>query len=344
LAAALPQQYQTACVNGYKPPAPEVFVSARSPLAGCAMSVGSAGHSRSLRRLPIGFASVLDQDDKHPRLFSLINIDQLAANRYASCALEGQRIMADLVINRAVTIIAKTALLVVFAGASLGTAFSHDAVDVDADVFPWSSVGKIYNSARSSCTGSVIAPDKVLTAAHCLFNRATGRFLQPDALHFLLGYKRGEFRAHARVASYVLGPNYKPDEVNKSILADWAILVLTESLSKNTTPFPLAKNPSVAGERIMVGGFSQRYPFKLTADTDCAVRGILPNSLIVHDCAVMHGVSGAPLLIGTGPDVQVVGVHVATGGPAESVAAFAVRVSSFAQQASSPSSSERGRN
>ena len=252
--------------------------------------------------------------------------------------------MADLIINRAVTIIAKTALLVVFAGASLGTAFSHDAVDVDADVFPWSSVGKIYNSARSSCTGSVIAPDKVLTAAHCLFNRATARFLQPDALHFLLGYKRGEFRSHARVASYVLGPNYNPDEVNKSILADWAILVLTEPLSKNTTPFPLAKNPAVAGERIMVGGFSQRYPFKLTADTECAVRGILPNSLIVHDCAVMHGVSGAPLLIGTGPDVQVVGVHVATGGPAKSVAAFAIPVSSFAQQASSPSSNERGRN
>lgn len=131
-------------------------------------------------------------------------------------------------------------------------------------MFPWSSVGKIYNSARSSCTGSVIAPDKVLTAAHCLFNRATARFLQPDALHFLLGYKRGEFRSHARVASYVLGPNYNPDEVNKSILADWAILVLTE--------------------------------------------------------------------------------HVATGGPVESVAAFAIPVSSFAQQASSPSSNERGRN
>ena len=181
-------------------------------------------------------------------------------------------------------------------------------------MFPWSSVGKIYNSARSSCTGSVIAPDKVLTAAHCLFNRATVRFLQPDALHFLLGYKGGEYRSHARVASYVLGPDYKPDEANKSILADWAILVLTEPLSKGATPFTLVMKPSVAGERIMVGGFSQRYPFKMTADTDCAVQGTLPNGLIVHDCAVMHGVSGAPLLVGTGSDVQIAGVHVATAG------------------------------
>jgi protease YdgD len=236
-----------------------------------------------------------------------------------------------------VTTIAKVAFLVAFAWVvPLQSAFSHDAIDVDADVFPWSSVGKIYNSARSSCTGSVIAPDKVLTAAHCLFNRATVRFLQPDALHFLLGYKGGEYRSHARVASYVLGPNYKPDEVNKSILADWAILVLTEPLSKSTTPFTLAMKPSVAGERIMVGGFSQRYPFKMTADTDCAVQGTLPNGLIVHDCAVMHGVSGAPLLVGKGSDVQIAGVHVATGGPA-GAAAFAVPVSSFAQQASLPS-------
>src|SRR3954451_13279771 len=122
--------------------------------------------------------------------------------------------------DRPATAVAKIVLLAAVAMVvPLQTAFSRDPIDVDADVFPWSSVGKIYNSARSSCTGSVIAPDKVLTAAHCLFNRATSRFLQTDALHFLLGYKGGEYRSHARVAGYVLGPNYKPDENSKSILA-----------------------------------------------------------------------------------------------------------------------------
>ena len=51
--------------------------------------------------------------------------------------------MADLLINRAVTMLAKTAFFVVFAAVSLAPAFSHDAIDVDANVFPWSSVGKI---------------------------------------------------------------------------------------------------------------------------------------------------------------------------------------------------------
>jgi len=41
--------------------------------------------------------------------------------------------------------------------------------------------------------------------------------------------------------------------------------------------------------------------------------------------------------VGTGQDVKVAGVHVATGGPAGSIAAFAVPVSSFAPEVSSPS-------
>jgi protease YdgD len=236
-----------------------------------------------------------------------------------------------------VLVIAKAALIIAFAGGTLDRSVSHEAVDVDVDKFPWSSVGKIYNSARSSCTGSVIAPSKVLTAAHCLFNRATNRFLQAESIHFLLGYKKGEYRYHARVATYAVGPNFDPREGNKSLLADWAILSLTMPVTSDVMSLPLADNPSVEGDRIMVGGFSQKYPFKMTADTDCQVRGIVPNSLIVHDCAVMHGVSGAPLLKGPpGSAMRVVGVQVATGQIAVSTVAFAVPVSSFAEQALKP--------
>jgi hypothetical protein len=94
----------------------------------------------------------------------------------------------------------------------------------------------------------------------------------------------------------------------------------------------------VAGERIMIGGFSQKYPFKMTADADCQVRGVMPNGLIMHDCAVMHGISGAPLLKPIGErNVQVVGVHVATGAVGGTPTALAVPVSSFAQKANLPS-------
>jgi hypothetical protein len=58
--------------------------------------------------------------------------------------------------------------------------------------------------------------------------------------------------------------------------------------------------------------------------------------LIVHDCAAMHGVSGAPLLRAiTETTVEIVGLHVATGESMGQPAAFAVPVTSFAQQAAS---------
>jgi hypothetical protein len=49
----------------------------------------------------------------------------------------------------------------------------------------------------------------------------------------------------------------------------------------------------------------------MTADTNCNVRGILPNGLILHDCAVLKG--GAPILRRAGEKIEVLGIHVASG-------------------------------
>jgi protease YdgD len=223
-------------------------------------------------------------------------------------------------------------------GLAGSAALGHDAVDVDERAVPWSSVGKIYNSARASCTGSLIARDKALTAAHCLFNRGTHRFLQADALHFLLGYNRGEYRAYLRVSRYSIGPEFNPEAApGASVTADWAILILAEQAGMETAPIPLTETAATPGERIMVGGFSQKYPFKMTADADCSVRGVTPNGLIMHDCAVMHGVSGAPLMKRvSASEFRVIGVHVATGVVGGAPMAFAVPTSRFAATSNSP--------
>ncbi len=188
---------------------------------------------------------------------------------------------------------------------------THHAT-VDADVYPWSSVAKLFNSVGGSCTGAVIGRDKVLTAGHCLYAFRTRRFLPPEAIHVLLGYDRGDYRVHARVARYRLGPGYDPQSERGSAASDWAVLDLAELLPASVEPLRLSQAPAPEKAAIMVGGFARDRAYMMTADDRCAVTGSVDGGkLIAHDCVIAPGDSGAPLLISRGPkEVEVVGVAV----------------------------------
>jgi len=45
----------------------------------------------------------------------------------------------------------------------------------------------------------VISRDKILTAAHCLFNERTRRVIPAEARHFLVGYRTGRYSVHVRL-------------------------------------------------------------------------------------------------------------------------------------------------
>ena len=187
----------------------------------------------------------------------------------------------------------------------------HRAI-VDADLYPWSAVGKLFNSIGGACTAAAIAPDKVLTAAHCLYAFRTHRFLQPDSIHFLLGYARGDYRIHARVAGFSIGPGYDPTDETRTAASDWAVLTLAEPLPPAVRPLAMAAGVPSPGTAIEIGGFAQDRAYLMTADRHCRLVGpAAASAVLVHDCVISHGDSGAPLLV-TGQDgiVQAFGVTV----------------------------------
>src|SRR3979490_2788237 len=98
----------------------------------------------------------------------------------------------------------------------------RELLPVDVNDYPWSSIGKLYNRAGGACTGAVVSQSEVLTAAHCLYNRRTGVLLQAASLHFLIGYRQGEYREDLRISKFVTGPDYKPDSRGASEKGDWA--------------------------------------------------------------------------------------------------------------------------
>ena len=178
---------------------------------------------------------------------------------------------------------------------------------------PWSAIGKLYNETGASCSGVVIAHDKVLTAAHCVFNPRTRQFIAAEALHFLVGYRMGKYTAHARVAIYQIGTNFDPQRYGDTSDGDWAVLTLTERLPGEIVPMKFRAELETAGTKAVMVGYPQDRAHAPTADSDCELRhNLSAGRLILHTCRGVNGYSGAPILVRTAADeLQIAGIQIA---------------------------------
>lgn len=190
----------------------------------------------------------------------------------------------------------------------IGTRDERAAIDVATA--PWSSVVRINTEAGTHCTGVVIAPQRVATAAHCLVAPRTGRLVQAARVHVLVGYDRGDFTMHAHARTIIVGPGFVAERRGPAS-ADWAILELERTLAVPALPFADAAAP---GTPAMLGGWQRDRAHALRADIACRI--VAPTrddagALLSHDCNATSGASGGPLLVRAGDGWAIAGIAIA---------------------------------
>jgi protease YdgD len=209
-----------------------------------------------------------------------------------------------------------TGLALAFAiGGAANAADRRIAVDPNAP--PWNAIAKVQTNTGMRCTGVLIRPSVVLTAAHCLYNKRTGALLQPISLHVLFGYERAGYRWHGVVTRVATGVDFDGGRARMQT-ADWARLDLAEP--PPASPLPLFDKAVVVGLPVVLAGYNQDRAQLLMADLGCRVLrvGLQPIGarFLTHDCAATRGTSGAPLLAKEADGWAVVGINIAAGASA----------------------------
>lgn len=160
----------------------------------------------------------------------------------------------------------------------------------------WEAVGRLNIAGQAFCTGALIAPDLVLTAAHCLFDGRTGRRVQTEDIEFLAGWRNGRANAHARLRNAIPHPDFVFDGPDRDdrIANDLALLQLDRPIRKSSvTPFATDTRPR-KGDEVGVVSYARGRTESPSLQEVCHVLARQSGTLVLS-CDVDFGSSGAPV-------------------------------------------------
>ena len=162
----------------------------------------------------------------------------------------------------------------------------------------WQAVGRLNIGGKSFCTGALIEADLVLTAAHCLYDRETGRRFAAGEIEFLADLRAGRATAYRGVRQALTHPEFRFEEASSParVAHDLALLRLDQPIRKTSiTPFETRPRPRKGAEVGVVSYAHDRADSPALQEL-CHVLARQSGALVLS-CDVDFGSSGAPVFV-----------------------------------------------
>ncbi|MEM9756201.1 MAG: trypsin-like serine protease, partial [Pseudomonadota bacterium] len=205
-----------------------------------------------------------------------------------------------------------------------------DRIVVDADARPWNMIGFV-DLSSGSCSGTLIGPSTVLTAAHCLANDGV---FDTTPVEFLAGYDQGQFVARSAIVGVHVPQGWLDGERRGN---DFAFLFLADPIGERLgwmevgplTAAELSALEAGSGPEILQAGYSYDQQGVLTGNIGCPFVGVGQGNELFHECDTLQGDSGSPLFIQSGGGYRIIGVESHARNNPDPTAPFHLKVATY---------------